>query len=283
VRGRGREDGRRRARLRRGDVEPRGRHGDVGAARALPLPRPAGQAEHGRRRAPPRRLGLRVPAPVLEDAVLRDPEHRQRHRVRELRAVGRLPRRVGLPPQHPPDIFFRCRRVCSALPHARARPRGLGSGPHDHRPARLRPGDDDAARGHDHRRPLPLLLPGRRRRRRPARAALRRGHDRHRRRVFARALRRAGLRRDSGRRVRDRGATRAQARRPRGRGGARARVDGARARARAGRRLHRTGRAHVRGVDEALPSAGPTSSAPSGDLPAGFRYDVPTPEVDLVR
>ena len=60
---------------------------------------------------PPRRLGLRVPAPVLEDAVLRDPEHRQRHRVRELRPVGRLPRRVGLPPQHPPDELLRGRRA----------------------------------------------------------------------------------------------------------------------------------------------------------------------------
>ena len=52
--GGGGEDGPRRARLRGGDVEPRGRHGrhgDVGADRALPLPVPARQAEHRRRRA----------------------------------------------------------------------------------------------------------------------------------------------------------------------------------------------------------------------------------------
>ena len=59
LRGRRREDGARRARLRRRDVEPRGRHGrhgDVGADRAVPVPEPAGEAEHRRPGPAPRRL-----------------------------------------------------------------------------------------------------------------------------------------------------------------------------------------------------------------------------------
>ena len=53
VRRRRRQDDPRRPRLRRRDVEPRGRHGrhgDVGADRALPVHRPAGEAEHRRAR-----------------------------------------------------------------------------------------------------------------------------------------------------------------------------------------------------------------------------------------
>ena len=89
------EDDPRRARLRGRDVEPRGRHGrhgDVGADRAVPVPQPARQAEHGRPGPPPRWLGLRVPAARLEDALLRDAEHRPRARVHPGRPVGRLSR-----------------------------------------------------------------------------------------------------------------------------------------------------------------------------------------------
>ena len=56
-------------------------------------PNTAGPGRH------PRRLGLRVPAPGVEDAVLRDAEHRARPRVHPVGAVGRLPGRDGLPPQ----------------------------------------------------------------------------------------------------------------------------------------------------------------------------------------
>lgn len=102
VRGRRREDGPRRARLRRRDVEPRGRHGrprDVGDDRAVPVPRPACQGQHQRDGASPRRLELRDAPLGVEDAVLRDAEHRSLAAALPLRPVGRLSGLGGLPPQ----------------------------------------------------------------------------------------------------------------------------------------------------------------------------------------
>ena len=71
----------RRHRHLRGDVQPRGRRGrrrDVGADLPDGLPVAADQAEHGRPRAPPRRLELRVAAADPQHPVLGAPEPRHR-------------------------------------------------------------------------------------------------------------------------------------------------------------------------------------------------------------
>ena len=97
--GGGGEDGRRRARLRRGHVEPRGRHGrhgDVGAARALPLPRASGSS--------PTRPGRDATAAARATSACgwcwKTPFYEIQNigngtRVRELRPVGRLSRRAS--------------------------------------------------------------------------------------------------------------------------------------------------------------------------------------------
>ena len=245
-----------------GHVEPRGRHGrhgDVGADRALPVPRPARQAQHGRAGPPPRRLGLRVPAPRLEDALLRDAEHRQRPRASCRPGCGAAIRRRGLPAQHPQHELLRARRARRALSRLHEPdPADSELARDDHRATdQFDQRDDDAARGDARGRPLPVHVPRRRRRGRPARAALRGGDGGHRGRFLLPRFAESVYGVVPGDAAGHRGAARGDARGARGARPCPVREwMAARARAHPRRRLDRAGPAHVRGVDAALRALG---------------------------
>ena len=286
LRGRRREDDPRRARLRGRHVEPRGRHGrhgDVGADRAVPVPEPAREAEHGRARA--------ATAAARATSACASPGRRRSTRCRTS-GTGASSSRRGLWGGYPGATGYR-HNVRGADLLAKAE-RGEPFPLHEPDPAdsallREIAGEhlfdietttlpEVYTRG----RPLPVHVPRRDGRRRPARAAVRVGDGGHRGRVPARRATPSRSTASSPATPTPRtGAAEAAARgaRPEGRAGAR--VDEERAAAHPRPRHDRAGAAHVRGVDAPVGASWAQEFREFWDLPDDFVFDVPTPEVDL--